>query len=156
MRELTLLRHAEATPHGKDGEHDADRPLTDHGRLEATAAGDWLRSHGGGFDRILCSPSLRTRQTLELALGQPEAAFEDSIYDATVGTLYDLLDQNASHQRVLLVGHNPGIEQLVAFLVEGRSDEFRGMPPSAIARLRFDDSLAPGTAVLEHFWSPGS
>jgi phosphatidylserine/phosphatidylglycerophosphate/cardiolipin synthase-like enzyme len=55
---------------------------------------------------------------------------------------------------VMLVGHNPGIERLVALLVEGRSDDFRGMPPGALAVLHLNGSLEPGNARLDAFWSP--
>jgi len=117
-------------------------------------AGEWLASHGIKYDRILCSPAARTRETAALALGQVEPSYETSIYDATPGDLYDLLDKQSDVERVVLVGHNPGIEQLVAFLVEGRSEDYRGMPPGGMARLVFDGPLEPGKAKLETFWSP--
>jgi phosphohistidine phosphatase len=154
MHELILLRHAEASPNDKDGKDDRERKLTVHGQNEARAAGEWLASHGIHYDRVLCSPSERTKETAALALGQIEPTYDDTIYDATVGELYDLLDKQSDVERVVLVGHNPGIEQLVAFLVEGRSEDFRGMPPGGMARLVFDGSLEPGKAKLETFWSP--
>ena len=154
MHELILLRHAEATPHGKDGKDDRERRLTEHGRSEARAAGEWLSEHGIGYDRVLCSPSERTKETAALALGQVEPDYEERIYDATVGELYDVLDKNWDAGSVVLVGHNPGIEQLVAFLVEGRSEDYRGMPPAGIARIQFDGELGPGVGKLKVFWSP--
>ena len=153
MHELILLRHAEAEA-SKDGKDDRERKLTEHGKNEARAAGEWLASHGITYDRILCSPAERTRETAALALGQVEPSYETSIYDATPGDLYDLLDKQSDVERVVLVGHNPGIEQLVAFLVEGRSEDYRGMPPGGMARLVFDGPLEPGKATLETFWSP--
>jgi len=154
MHELILLRHAEATPHGKDGKDDRERSLTEHGRREALAAGEWLSQQGISYTRILCSPSKRTTETAELALGEVEWQLEDGIYDATVGELYDILDKNWDADGVVLVGHNPGIEQLVAFLVEGRSEDYRGMPPAGIARIQFDGKLEPGMGKLKVFWSP--
>jgi phosphohistidine phosphatase len=154
MRELILLRHAEADAHGKEGKDDRERKLTEHGRNEARAAGQWLSEHKVSYDRVLCSPAERTRETAALALGHVEPVYEDAIYDATVGDLYDLLDKQGDAERVVLVGHNPGIEQLVAFLVEGRSEDYRGMPPAGMARLAFDGKLEPGKATLETFWSP--
>ncbi|HEX7731861.1 MAG TPA: histidine phosphatase family protein, partial [Rhodanobacter sp.] len=76
------------------------------------------------------------------------------IYDATPGELLALLDQHADAGTVLLVGHNPGIERLVALLVEGRSDEFRGMPPAGLAVLHLSGPLEPASARLDAFWSP--
>jgi phosphohistidine phosphatase SixA len=154
MHELILLRHAEADPHGKDGKDDRERHLTEHGRSEARAAGEWLSKHQIRYDRVLCSPSIRTKETAALALGQVEPVYEDRIYDATVGELYDVLDKNQDAGCVVLVGHNPGIEQLVAFLVEGRSEDYRGMPPAGIAHILFDGPLGPGMGKLKVFWSP--
>lgn len=153
MRELILLRHAEAEA-GRDGKDDRERKLTEHGQRESRAAGAWLAEHKIKYDRVLCSPSARTRETAALALGQVEPLYEEAIYEATPGDLYELLDQQSDVERVVLVGHNPGIEQLVAFLVEGRSEDYRGMPPGGMARLAFDGNFEPGKAKLETFWSP--
>ena len=109
MRELILLRHAEAEA-GTDGKDDRERKLTEHGKRESRAAGAWLAEHHIKYDRVLCSPSQRTRETAALALGQIEPVFEDTIYDATPGDLYDLLDEQTDVERVVLVGHNPGID----------------------------------------------
>ena len=157
MHELILLRHAETEPPEASAE-DRDRTLTPHGESEAGAAGRWLASHGVRPERLLCSPALRARRTAELsvaALGQhPALQVADEIYDATPGELLALLDQHGDAGSVLLVGHNPGIERLVALLVEGRSDEFRGMPPAGLAVLHLDGTLEPGHARLDAFWSP--
>jgi phosphohistidine phosphatase len=157
MHELILLRHAEAQP-AKTGGEDQGRRLSGRGEQEAKAAGAWLLSHGVKPDRVLCSPSERTRATATLALAAmanaPESQIADEIYDATPGELLALLDQHDDAGTVMLVGHNPGIERLVALLVEGRSDEFRGMPPAGLAVLHLHGSLEPGSARLDAFWSP--
>ena len=156
MHELILLRHAEALP--ANGGNDRQRPLSDHGRREAQDAGAWLASHGAITQRVLCSPARRTTETAQLALAalpNPPAVQEAvEIYDATPGELLALLDQHADAGTVMLVGHNPGIERLVALLVEGRSDEFRGMPPGGLAVLHLDGPLEPACARLDAFWSP--
>ncbi len=157
MHELILLRHAEAVPIETTGD-DQQRPLSARGEQEAQAAGLWLATHGLRPDRVLCSPSRRTDETARLALAAidnapvPQPAGE--IYDASPGELLALLDQHADAGTVLLVGHNPGMERLVALLVEGRSDEFRGMPPGALAVLHLHGALEPGNARLDAFWSP--
>jgi phosphohistidine phosphatase SixA len=157
MHELILLRHAEALP-ADHGDGDRQRRLSGHGEQEARAAGAWLAQHGTRPDRVLCSPAERARATAELALGAlgsaPAAQPAAEIYDATPGELLALLDQHDDAGSVLLVGHNPGIERLVALLVEGRSDEFRGMPPAGLAVLHVDGALEPGSARLGAFWSP--
>lgn len=158
MRELILLRHAEAVPIEAAGGDDQQRPLSPRGEQEAQAAGLWLIAHGARPDRVLCSPSQRTGETARLALAALESApvprMEAEIYDATPGELLTLLDQHNDAGVVMLVGHNPGIEQLVALLAEGRSDEFRGMPPGAMAVLHLNGPLEPGNARLDAFWSP--
>jgi phosphohistidine phosphatase len=157
MHELILLRHAEAVPIEKTDD-DQQRPLSARGEQEAQAAGSWLAARGIRLDRVLCSPTRRTDETARLALAaisnapMPEMARE--IYDASPGELLALLDQHGDDGTVMLVGHNPGIERLVALLVEGRSDEFRGMPPGALAVLHLNGALEPGNARLDAFWSP--
>ncbi|MGN6227337.1 MAG: SixA phosphatase family protein [Dyella sp.] len=157
MLELILLRHAEALP-ATAGDDDRQRRLSGHGEQEARAAGRWLSSHGARPQRVLCSPAERTRATANLALealgDSPELQLADEIYDATPGELLALLDQHDEVGTVMLVGHNPGIERLVALLVEGRSDDFRGMPPGGLAVLHLNGALEPGNARLDAFWSP--
>ncbi|MHC1480981.1 SixA phosphatase family protein [Frateuria aurantia] len=156
MHELVLLRHAEAEIDSPDG-GDIGRALTERGRRAAHAAGQWLLGHGVQPVRVLCSPASRTRQTLEqiqAALGTAETLIAPEIYEATPGELLALLDNHLDAGTVLLVGHNPGLERLVALLLEGRSDEFRGMPTAGIAVLHLDQALEPASARLNAFWSP--
>lgn len=157
MHELILLRHAEAVPIETSGD-DRQRPLSTRGEQEAQAAGLWLASHGIRPERVLCSPARRTTETARLALtaldSLPVPQLAEEIYDASPGELLALLDQHGDAGSVMLVGHNPGIERLVALLVEGRSDDFRGMPPGALAVLHLDGTLEPGNARLDVFWSP--
>ncbi len=157
MHELILLRHAEAVPIETTGDDQA-RPLSPRGEQEAQAAGLWLASHGLRPERVLCSPTRRTDETTRLALAAIDAApvpqMAVEIYNASPGELLALLDQHGDAGTVMLVGHNPGIERLVALLVEGRSDDFRGMPPGAMAVLHLDGALEPGNARLDAFWSP--
>ncbi|OOG57974.1 histidine phosphatase family protein [Rhodanobacter sp. C03] len=157
MHELILLRHAEAVPIETSGD-DQQRPLSAHGKQEAQAAGRWLAAHGVRPERVLSSPARRADETARFALaemtGAPAPQLATEIYDASPGELLALLDQHGDSGTLMLVGHNPGIERLVALLVEGRSDEFRGMPPGALAVLHLDGALEPGNARLDAFWSP--
>lgn len=158
MRELILLRHAHAEPAAAD-QVDLDRPLSSEGLAEAEAAGRWLKEHQLVPDRVLCSPSRRTRETLEAvlaAVGYVDQRLDDGVYDASPGNLMTLVDQHRDVDRLLLVGHNPGLERLSALLHTGQSTDFRGMPPGAIAVLRLDadGELEPGVATLSEFWWP--
>ena len=158
MRELILLRHAHAEP-ALAGQSDLDRPLSPDGHAEAEAAARWLAEQRLVPDCVLCSPARRTRETLETVLsvlGYVDQRLEQRIYEATPGTLASLLDGHREQDRLLLVGHNPGLERLVALLHSGQSTEFRGMPPAGIAVLEFaaEGPVEPGTATLSAFWWP--
>jgi phosphohistidine phosphatase len=156
-REIVILRHAQAQP-GASGQPDAARELSAHGRAEAEAVRRWFELHGLAFDAVLCSPAVRARQTLALALdaAPADSRIEPRIYEATPGTLIDVLDAARGAGRVLLVGHNPGLEQLVALLTEGRSEIAHGLPTAGVARLTVPTGavLEPGVASLRAFWSP--
>lgn len=152
-REVILLRHAHAES-GRPGANDAERPLSARGIDEAVAAGRWLREKRVLPARVLCSPAVRTRQTLEHALGDAGAIDEPRIYEASAGDLIALIDDHADAQRLLLVGHNPGFETLVALLATGQSGDFRGVPPGGIAWFELDGAAEPGAGRLEAFWSP--
>jgi phosphohistidine phosphatase SixA len=158
MRELILLRHAhaEAAVHGQD---DMDRPLSRQGQAEAEAAGRWLKEHGYMPDRVVYSPARRTRETVEQVLsvlGYLEQKAEPRVFDATPGTLMQVADEQKDLGRVLLVGHNPGLEQLAALLSSGQSGDFRGMPAGGVAVLKLPvhAELEPGVAELAAFWWP--
>ena len=158
MRHLILLRHAHAEP-ASTGQADFDRPLSSQGLAEAEAAGRWLADQGLVPDRVLCSPARRTRETLEAVLavaGYAEQRLEPAIYDATPGALFGVLQAHGEVERLLLVGHNPGLEQLVALLHSGQSGDYRGMPPGAVAvlGLPLDAAIEPGIARLDAFWWP--
>jgi len=156
MNELILLRHAHAL-NAATGETDTDRRLSPIGEAESDAAGVWLKAHHAQPLRVLCSPSQRTRATLERVLtqiGYADARFDERIYDATPGTLFDLLDEHRDASQLMLVGHNPGIETLVALLATGQSGDFRGVPPAGLAWFELNGALEPGAGTLKAFWSP--
>lgn len=158
MRTLILLRHAHAEP-AAPGQADVDRPLSPEGLAEAEAAGRWLAEHGLVPDRVLCSPARRTRETLEAVLGVVgfvEQRLEAGIYEATPGALAALADAHREVERLLLVGHNPGLERLLALLHSGQSGDYRGMPPGSVAVLELPATaeVEPGIASLSSFWWP--
>ena len=110
-------------------------------------------------DCVLCSPARRTRETLEAVLGivgYVDQRLEPAIYEATSGTLATLADEHCEVGRLMLVGHNPGLERLAALLHSGQTGEYRGMPPAGIAVLDLRDAaqIEPGAAELSAFWWP--
>lgn len=119
IRTLILLRHAKSawppeTP-------DALRPLAERGRRDAPAIGRWLRAHIDTIDLVVCSPAVRAAQTWDLAAAQlattPPVRHDERIYSASAGELLavarDLPEQVST---AALVGHNPGLEDLLALL----------------------------------------
>lgn len=158
LREIILLRHAHADP-AAPGQDDIARVLSLRGEAEADASGVWLKDHHAAPDRVLYSPAARTRETCERVLailGYVDLRSEARIYEATPAQLLRVLDDHADAGSILLVGHNPGLESLVALLTEGTSDSGRGMPPAAVAWLTMADGgvLEPGSASVRHFWWP--
>ena len=158
MRELILLRHAHAEALAT-GQSDTDRPLSEEGRSEAQSAARWLKAQDLAPDRVLVSPSRRTRETADAVvaeLGALDIREDAAIYEASPGTLAELVDQNRDAGRLLMVGHNPGFEQLAALMHSGQSGDYRGMPPGGIAVLRLpaDAAIEPGIASLAAFWWP--
>jgi phosphohistidine phosphatase len=149
-RRLVVVRHAKSA--WPDGVRDAQRPLNKRGRRDAPAAGRWLRDQVGHVDAVVCSPATRTRQTWELIAaeldGAPAPAFDERVYAAAAETLIAVVrgisDDVGS---ALLVGHNPGVADLVAML----ADEELEMKTSAIAVLGLTGPWAdaqPGGATL--------
>ena len=157
MRHLILLRHAHAEP-ATAGQDDRQRGLSATGQEEARAAGDWLREHGLMPDRILYSNAARTRETLEAMgdMGGVQGREEASIYEASPGSLAALADANRDAERLMLIGHNPGLEQLAALLHSGQTGDYRGMPPGGIAGLSLpgDASIEPRIGTPTQFWWP--
>lgn len=121
MKTLILLRHAKS---GWDDPvaRDFDRPLNGKGERAAFAMGRHARSLGLSFDRVIASPAVRVVETLHHfseGYGRAiEPEWEKRAYLASSGTLLDLVrDQDDSLDRLLLVGHNPGLEELILDLV---------------------------------------
>jgi phosphohistidine phosphatase len=131
---LYLLRHAKAEPAGESAERDRDRPLEAKGRRGAQAVAAWIAERRLAPQLVLCSPSLRTRQTLDIVApafaAPPEILVEDGLYLAGARQILARLRKiPAEIASVLVVGHNPGFQELAALL----SDVAAGPLPARIA-----------------------
>ncbi len=171
MKTLTLLRHAKS---GYDDPllRDFDRPLNDRGRLASVTIGKWLRKAQDrgempDFDHVAASPAVRCKQTIdgvESGLrGRLAPIYEKRIYLASSATLTELVAGFADHhQHALLVGHNPGLEDLLLELVPPgsrlREEAELKYPTATLARLDLNiDNWAKvdgGRAVLGQFIRP--
>jgi len=123
INRLVLMRHAKSDWFSGEGD-DFSRPLSDRGIRDARQMGRWLVEGAYLPASILSSPSRRTRQTLELMGEGAGLALEartewrDELYHAQLGTLRSLLRHLGARPAVMLLGHNPGLEDLLAFLVD--------------------------------------
>jgi phosphohistidine phosphatase len=118
-RRLVILRHAKSE--WPDGVADRKRPLAGRGRREAPLAGRWLNEHVGELDLVLCSPAQRTRETWAWVAEEldavPEMRIEDRLYPGSTKNLLAAVRQVPGEAgTVLLIGHNPGLEDLVTEL----------------------------------------
>ena len=164
MPRLILLRHAHAKP-AAAGQADHDRPLKRRGREEAAKVGATLAGMGEAPDLVLCSTSLRTRQTLEGVMAglqvEPEVLFLSSLFE---GPNYAeiIRDEAGDAASLLVVGHNPFIQEGALTLSADRrtpDGEAPGghFPPGAFAVLTGDGKwrdLRPGTLRLAAFVKP--
>jgi phosphohistidine phosphatase len=148
MKTLTLFRHAKS---GWDSpvSRDFDRPINARGLKGAKLMGLHARDLGLVFDHVVSSPAVRCTETLEAfwegygRILHPN--WDRRIYLASGATLLDVVhDQSDEDGRILMCGHNPGLEDLVLDLVpDSKGDALRDaieekFPTSAIAELQFD------------------
>lgn len=168
MKTLGLFRHAKSDwqdPRARD----FDRPLNARGRSGAAVMGRHIRDHGLQWDRVLASPAIRCAETIEIAsqhARQPIAInWDRRIYLASSATLADLLrEQDGDPSAILMVGHNPGLEDLIFDLVpDDGTSPLRDVveakfPTAAYAVLELDierwDELKDRCARLVHLTRP--
>jgi phosphohistidine phosphatase len=158
MRTLYLLRHAKSS--WKDETlRDFDRPLKGRGRRAAEQMGQVLAEEKLKAPLVISSPAVRARETTELVLDSAgldlEPRFEERIYEADVRTLLDVVRAIPdSADTAIMVGHNPGFENLLGYL----TGENRHMSTCALARIEFDaanwSGVSEETGRLELFVTP--
>ncbi|APG62157.1 histidine phosphatase family protein [Sphingorhabdus lutea] len=173
MKFLSLLRHAKsdwsAPQEGGQMVRDYDRPLNRKGEQAACAMGDWIAKEKIIFDYVLASPATRVQQTInffENGYGRAlNPHWDKRIYLASSVTLIDLISQiDDAPVHVLMVGHNPGLEDIILDLVKQNSqsplrDEVEQKYPTAsFATIKLDiDNWADienGNAQLTQFMRP--
>ena len=145
MKLLSLLRHAKSDWDDRV-EPDFDRPLNERGARAARRMGEWLGAHRLVFDRVLASPALRVRRTIEgveAGLGAGlDCHFDRHIYLASAATLFDLVRETPnSTGHLLLIGHSPGLEDLLFATTRGDPSPLRleaeeKYPTATYARIR--------------------
>ena len=150
MKTVTLFRHAKSGEKDNPRIDDFDRPLADRGLKAAPKMGAAMRDRHLQPNLILCSPSVRTRQTLTLASAEawdktPKIRFDKALYEATAETILGLLKELPEVVgHVMIVGHNPGLQDLAVMLAVGGRERQKlqdKLPTAAVVTLEFDEKL---------------
>ncbi len=163
MKQLTIVRHAKAEPY-EEYASDFDRPLAPKGLKQIPRIARVLAQLKTPPDWIISSPAIRARQTAELLaqeLDFPERIlWEEAIYEASAPTLHRILQQTPDTvTHVLMVGHNPGMERLVAGLCSGNQLMNLRLSTAGTAHLRLEifqwQQLRWGSGELRLLLRPG-
>ena len=165
MKTLFVLRHAKSD-WGDESLPDFDRPLNHRGNKAAKAVGHEMATRGIRPDLVISSPAVRAKETVERMLhgyGEDIPVNEDRrIYEAGTGTLVEIVRTAPDDaDRLMIVGHNPGLQELVVALSEPsalREEADEKFPTGALAEIRFSidrwSELALGTGQLEDLIKP--
>ena len=168
MRHLYLLRHAKSS-WDQPGLADHERPLAERGEQAVGVLARYVEQHEIDPDLILCSSSVRTRQTLQGVLPTHGAMIEHDLFFAGHDRLLERLRQvDPELGSVMIVGHNPALQVLTLKLAggestdrptkaEGLDDIRRKLPTGSLVTLSFEGAwseLAPGTAELVDYARP--
>jgi phosphohistidine phosphatase len=158
MRNLYLLRHAKSS--WKDEAlADFERPLAGRGRKACDTIGKYIQSQQLEFDLVISSTAVRARDTIDLirqrAKLRVEVRYDERIYEAGVERLLEVISQIENEKKsVLLVGHNPGFEDLLQLLTRGQYS----FPTAAFAKVNLKISKwsepLEGKASLEWLVTP--
>lgn len=156
MKRLLLIRHAKATH--ETGFEDFERPLKQSGLQDAAIMAGRLQASGLIPQVLVSSPALRTLSTANVFsqhLSIPAAEEIAGIYEAGQQELVDIISQlGDNHDFIGLVGHNPGIGQILYYL----TGEVRDVPPGAVALIEFDTDIwaavSSNAGKLSYYDSP--
>ena len=143
-RYLLLLRHAKSD-WDSDAAEDYERPLAKRGKKDARRMGQWMHQEGLRPDYVVSSPAVRARETVygvckELGIHNDDVQFDRRIYEADAATLLAVLaDCPQGPNTTLLVGHNPGLADLLTWLWGEKTtmpEDGKLLPTATLARLR--------------------
>jgi phosphohistidine phosphatase len=166
MLRLMLLRHAKSS--WPNGMQDAERPLSDRGEAAARLMGGYMAHHSLIPERALCSPARRTRDTwagVSSFWPTPvDAVFDRRLYGATCQGIVSILrDQDDAIRTLLVLGHNPGMQEAAEWLIAAGDVEQRErlrekFPTAALAVIDFAldkwSSVHPRSGRLDRYVTP--
>ncbi len=152
MKTLFLLRHAKSSWE-TEGQRDFDRPLNPRGKVGTALMATYVSAQDIYPDAVYCSPAARTRETLhrlrDADVNWPAEIIADDIYLASAETLMALIKSaDDAHASLILIGHNPGLEDLAFMLIAKGDAKYRTrldekFPTATLCEITFDgDSWA--------------
>ncbi len=168
MKRLTLLRHAKSSWDDAVA-RDFDRPLNARGQKAAATVGRHMRAEKLSFDHVVASPATRICETVEqIETGYGGAlapVWDRRVYLASAASLLDVVHElPEGADSALLIGHNPGLEDLILLLIPDRADDRlrdsveEKFPTAALAVMTFDvdrwDAVKAGGGTLVSFTRP--
>lgn len=167
MKTLFVLRHAKASRDAPSGA-DFDRPLNQRGHKASVAVGRELWARNSAIDAIVASPAVRAVETVSGVIEGSGCTFaplwDRRIYNASPGRLIEVIrEADDTVERLLIVGHSPGLQHMLLDLAEDDPDGLRGdvassFPTAALAELHLADEhwrdVAPGRGRIVSFVRP--
>lgn len=168
MLTLSILRHAKSS---RDNPRmpDIERPLNERGRTAAPLIGAFLAREKLVPELVLCSTSVRTRETAGLLFGsisqaaRPPVQFESVLYLASGRTLLGRVRKGGDGRHLMIIGHNPGLQMLALELI-GEGEEAlisaieQKLPTAALVVVRFDVAgwadVRAGSGMLARYVTP--
>lgn len=163
--QLLIMRHAKSDWDSDYGS-DFDRPLSKRGLRDANSMAVWLMNNELLPDKIVSSPARRAEQTSSLLMkkakmDEDSIIWDDRIYEAGLGDLLVVIDSHcAGARRLLIVGHNPGLDTLVMYLAKNNPEltsSGKLMTTAAIAVMDYEDGIIStddGAAMLVELMRP--
>jgi phosphohistidine phosphatase len=167
MRRLMLLRHAKSD-WSVGGQRDQDRALAARGREAAPLIGAYMAHHGLRPDKVLVSTARRARETWDLVAGafgkDLDVVHDDRLYDSNPkALLIPVREAGTAAHSLLMVGHNPGIQELASLLMasgdlDARQRLLEKFPTAALAVIDFPidswSAIHPHSGRLDRFVTP--
>lgn len=163
MKSLSILRHAKAE-NAENHQIDFDRPLTPRGNKDAIIMAELLAQWVPNVDWVVSSPALRTRETALAVTSvlkyKRGIVWQDEIYEAEAETLLNVLSQvPVDMEHVLIIGHNPGMEELISGLAAGTPTRMGiSLPTAGLAHLTLEifgwNQIRWGSGTLEFMLRP--
>ena len=164
MKILGLLRHAKSDWDDMS-KRDFDRGLNDRGRKGAALIGDHIRDHGISWDVVVASTAERVVKTLEAGMPEADVEWDKRLYLASADTIVEtVIDHANGADKVLVVGHNPGLQEVLFELVDPKNENelfdqaATKLPTAAYCVFECDieewSELKAGCGRLVHFARP--